>query len=92
MRMFFMAAIFIVGGSLVIIMETVRLILDEIRFHRLYGNDWVQVYEKCEEPLAQTNLKIGMGVFFVIFLIAFLWWLYWYNTSKQPHKKRRRRH
>jgi hypothetical protein len=93
-RRFFLAVLFIVGGSVAIIMMTVLMIRDEMRFHRLYGNNWVQMYEKYEEPLSRTNLKIGMGICFVIGMVGFLFWLYRRYASKQArdHHHRRRRH
>ena len=91
MRLFFVAALFIVAGSLLIIKLTVQMILDEMRFHRLYGNNWVQMYDKYEEPLSQTNLKIGMGMLFIIAMAGYLFWLYRRYSSKQTHHHHRRR-
>jgi len=90
LRAFFIWGLFIFAGSFLIVRETVDLILQESRFHRLYGDDWVQVYQKYEEPLSRSNFKIGLGVAYVLVLCGFLYWLYLRFASKKSRRSRRR--
>ena len=89
-RMFFVCALFVVGGSAFIVQQTILLILQEMRFHRLYGNDWVQVYQKYEEPSSQTNFKIGLGVSYVLAVCFCSWWLYRRFALKKSRHSRGR--
>jgi membrane protease YdiL (CAAX protease family) len=84
--------ILVVVGSLLIIKVTIESILQEMRYHRLYGGNWVQIYEKYEEPLSQTNFKIGLGIAYVIAMLVFAGWLYHRSASKKSHRRRRRHH
>jgi hypothetical protein len=79
-------------GSALIVKVTISLILQDIRFHRLYGTDWVQAYEKYEEPLSQSNFKIGLGIAYVIAMCVFMGWLYLRFAAKKSHRRRRRHH
>jgi ribose/xylose/arabinose/galactoside ABC-type transport system permease subunit len=89
-RAFCVFAFVAVMGSFFIVQQTVLLILQEVRFRRLYGNDWVQMYQKYEEPLSQTNFKIGLGISYVLAVFVFSWWLYRRFALKKARRSRRR--
>ena len=90
LRLFLVFGILIIAGSFLIIQETTHLILQDIRFHRLYGTAWAQVYGKYEEPLSQTNFKIGLGISYVVVMSAFAWWAYRRFVLRSRHHRRRR--
>jgi len=99
LRLFFAYVVFIAIGSSFIVWLTVGRIQNELRFHRLYGSDWVAQYEKYEEPLVKSNILIGVGAVYVIGLCIFVWWVYRRIALKQealqgkyPRRRRRRRH
>lgn len=90
LRLFLAFGLWVFVLSAFIVQQTVRLILQEIRFHRLYGNDWVQMYQKYEEPLPQTNFKIGLGITFVLAMGVVSLWLYRRFALKKSRHSRRR--
>jgi hypothetical protein len=92
MRVFFWALLgFLIGMSL-IIRYTTGLIIKEVEYHKKFGKEWVQEFEKYNGPLSQTNTRIAVGILSLIAICLVAWWGYRnMNPYKSSHRKQVRR-
>ena len=90
---FVFGVIFFGIGLLGIFIGLIGLIWGELAFHNKYGKDGVQVYEKYNGALAQTNEKIGVGIGSLIAICLIAWWgcrhISPYSSNKRNRAKRR---
>lgn len=91
-RVFLAIGLVYIVSSYFIVSWTLQRVQNELRFQRLYGNDWVAQYEKYEEPVMKSNILIGVGAAYVIGMCIFLLWVYRRATSKRTLESGRRRH
>jgi hypothetical protein len=88
---FVFGVIFFGMGLLGIFISLIGLIWGEVAVHNKYGKDWVQVYEKYNGPLAQTDEKIGVGIGSLIAICLLAWWGYRHINSYKSNKRNRAR-
>ena len=91
-RLFLAGGLLVVAGCVVTTICTVNRIREEVDYHARFGPDWVSHYEADQGPLAQTNLRIALGIAYLLGLIAFLVWVYKRNRPQFPRRRRNPRH
>jgi hypothetical protein len=89
---FLFGGFFICGGLFGIVFGTAHYIHEEVVFHKKYGKDWVQEYEKYNGPLSQTNGKIAVGIGSLIAICLIAWWGYRQINPYKSNNRKRTRH
>ncbi len=91
-RIFLAGGMVIVVGCIGVIIITIRSIREELDFHVRYGSAWVQQYEAAHGSLVRANVKIALGIAYLMGLVTFLLWVYLRNRPGGAHRRRHRHH
>jgi len=89
-RVFLAGRMLVIGGCIVIIIITTQRIREELDYHARYGSDWVRKYEEAHGSLAHANVKIALGIAYLVALVAFLIWVYLRNRPKHTRRSKSR--
>ena len=87
-RAFLAVVLLLIGGCLIIIRITTQQIREELAYHARYSSDWVQQYESVHGSLVRANVKIALGIAYLMGLTMFLLWVYQRNRLNHSHRRR----